>query len=617
MIRNKGLKVHFFALMLTLAGCSSGQNENDAPIASKVTINTQISAISDGTAVDKDNIYGRLDAYMFTDGKLSKVIPISGPNISIEIDRSKQNKVHFIARDEAQFPELKSMVVGQTAYATLAAMKSGANTSALGAAMFMQTVVEIGSSDTQLNAVMQRGVARLDLNSANSEVTVSQIRIAKSASESSLLPATANTAGFTSYDIPISPAATGLIPAVAYLYEHKGVSDCTVEVDAHYQGVATTLTATLPTNVERNKIYKVKVINSTGKLECTISIAPWGVGEEVDATPQGIKVDRATSIVHDTIAVDYDNSHVTLSGWGGKFTLGFTSATPIEIVPEGAVPGIHYKSVPNSANQFQFEVDAQSWNNNEYTARLGIKSVLDEHAYDFLSITVKRKPFKIPSVAFDDLEFMSFNTRGRDPLDQTSPQQGETIQDVYDRRFADAMGYFTHWGRANTFMPWANTSPNLTPAGPQPNWGVNQELVPCPNNYRIPTKAELQQIIPEGTVVPSRYMINNRQYSISVTSPSATTQLPSGARVYGRYLTVANHSTGQKLFLPMSGYKGDKVTGVGREMGDAVKMWVSDRHTSGGWAQALIITGGAKPTIAYSRLEMEAFGILRCVRSIR
>lgn len=178
----------------------------------------------------------------------------------------------------------------------------------------------------------------------------------------------------------------------------------------------------------------------------------------------------------------------------------------------------------------------------------------------FVTIRVEASPYQIPTVHIGGHDWMCFNAISQDPEEQIYLPQGMTVEKMYHERFVDCIGNLFQYGRPNPFSHWKAYDPNCFADQARDVPWATKSMMPLPNGFHVPSIAEWQDLIPDGTVIPASYRTSSCD-SIHATiitigtldgTPSAATNSQNYLK---RGVLFESISSGARLFLPLAGIK--------------------------------------------------------------
>lgn len=623
-------------MMLLLGSCIqveevSGNDKHDAPPYAG-GLKQQTVTVNGFVAVDQEQVPATT-AYIFRDDVLYKQLQVSfDRNNTAKLSVPSLSKLYLLSGYAATVQE------GSTSESDFMDLSIGQSSQHPNSApYFLSAHLEIGdaSQTGNLEIGLKRGVARIDIDaSSDSKTLIERVVVENAPATAYAFKEGAYPQGGTSrmYSKDFSPAAGGRQEGLFYIYPTP--HPVRITIDATYDGVPVRLYLKLPT-VERNTIYTAKVLNAGATLESTFEILPWQDGSSVGGNPdlsQRIRLGAAQCVLPAGVTVDYDNGIVNVPESGANMTLAFVAASAVQMASvDGQTPDVVIRQLPDNirtdegvVSLFEVEVAPQGKGNLGYSVMMHMKSPLLAQSYDYVEMRVEKSKNQIETVRMADIEWMAFNTWGRDLEDQTYPSAGHDVEQMYRENWSACAGGFFQWGRLYTYIPWKGYSPSNNLGGQaQDNPWIHDTHMPCPEGYRLPTIEELEALIPipVGTDrLPDDYT-NGAGEPIEVTLVNngkvpSTTNNPNHAE---RYIKLTNRDTGEYLILPLAGSKGDKATHSNPEFGLRMVLWANSGSPMGGHAWSYKVDYGKttinqRGSVGKSQLQKEAFAPVRCVK---
>lgn len=142
--------------------------------------------------------------------------------------------------------------------------------------------------------------------------------------------------------------------------------------------------------------------------------------------------------------------------------------------------------------------------------------------------------------------------------------------------------------------------------------------MPCPEGYRVPTRNELNSLLPKGQEIPGTYTAGNgEKITATLHIGEGTLTTPTGVTGTQHYVKFTSEDTGRYLIIPLAGGKGDKSATNNPAFGKRAVLWTSERNGCPGgyaWTYWLPFEGKETTAISERQLQMEAFASLRCVK---
>lgn len=499
---------------------------------------------------------------------------------------------------------------------------------------FMAAVVELESSpqtrsSQEINVGMKRGVARIDLNTtADSKTLIKEVIVEDAPAET--YPFIENTSASdktVSYLKKFDPAFGGEQQGIFRIFESARPVNITLR--GTYDKIPIRLKMQLP-NIERNKVYELSVLNVGATVEGIFEIKPWEEGETIIGKPDTehrILLNASQSKIPEGVTVDYENNIVEVPATGvSDMKLAFVSDTRIDIsATEGTGSGVNLSEMSVSeetegiVSAFNVSVAAQGNGRLGYTILVHLKNALLTGSYDYVEIRVAPSDKQIETVEMGGSTWMAFNARSRDLEDQVYPLDGATVEEMYHNGWISSIGGLFQYGRKYMYIPWQGYSPsnNLGNQTADAPW-QNDTHMPCPEGYRVPTRSELNSLLPKGQEIPSTYTAGNgEKITATLHVGEGTLTTPTGVTGTQHYVKFTSEDTGRYLIIPLAGGKGDKSTTNNPAFGKRAVLWTSERNGCPGgyaWAYWLPFEGKETTAITERQLQMEAFASLRCVK---
>lgn len=230
---------------------------------------------------------------------------------------------------------------------------------------------------------------------------------------------------------------------------------------------------------------------------------------------------------------------------------------------------------------------------------------------------------KIPSVQLGGKEWMSFNSTGKGNTGQLMCNSWESVESLYKDEWTDRLGMLFQWGRKYAHNQW--TTYNNNP-GSETNtylkWNNKPAQVPCPDGYRIPTRQELRDLLPNRELpTEATYLYGGERIRASLHDANPPTV--SGWHGYSgraRYLKLTSLETGNYLIFPLAGGKPDKSSSADPDLGARFRLWTDDvigQSAYSGKANDIKYEPRSRdiatPTFDNTRSK-EAYDYVRCIK---
>ncbi len=502
---------------------------------------------------------------------------------------------------------------------------------------FMTAVVDLDEAETRAGGStvvsLKRSVARIDLNTtADKQIRIREVVIKDAPAEIyPFLEGTPVSDETVTYrKVFDGEGVEGEQAGVFRLFESP--RPVHVRVLGTYKEAPLQLDMELPT-VERNKVYELEVRNAGATVEGTVEVKPWDEGGTVVGSPDAgnrILIDAARSTIPTGVQVDYDRNLVEVPAEGATgMTLAFVGESRIDIDQvEGLGDDVNLGNMEleetpaGFVSTFDISVAPQGKGRLGYSVLVHLKSPWMQESYDYVEIRVAPSDHQIETVEIGGATWMAFNARSRKLDDQVYPLDGMTVEEMYRDSWINTVGGLFQFGRMYMYVPWKgyNPSNDLGHQGTANAPWTNDAYMPCPEGYRVPTRAEWKSILPASAQIPGSYTAGNgEQITATLHVANGTLVTPTGVGGTQRYVKLVSDATGNTLFIPMAGYKGDKSTSNNPDFGNWALMWTNDRTGCPGgyaWLRRLRFNAATNSlsTIDEYQWQMEGFAYVRCVK---
>lgn len=633
-------KNHFLSLLLiTVALCwGSCSNEKDAPGEKELIWKSQSFKINPlSVAVEPEGIRASkeeteitsLNAYLFVDEILQKSIKnITLQNGSCTFDVVEGSIIYFLA-NLPETAELQAIETGKTKESTFQALHNKATTDNK-AAFFLSgscQIPSISSNPTALTVPMYRSVAQIDLDTSRDEkIKVTRIDIQDAATTSSLFPTDVLSAstGKQTYNLNYEDSPITSTENILRIYESN--TPVKITVYTYYQDIPKVINLFLP-QVKRNFKYTIRLTGVGTTINGTLQVVPWGDGGNIETLPdlsEKISIDKTYSTLPDGVTIDSGNNLVSVSDKGGNIILAFVSDIQVELEStEGAGNEIAVSSQGVESkdgkviSKFLVKVAEQGKGRLGYQAILHMKRKLQQYSYDQFVIDVSPSVNQIAEVTIGGVTWMGFNATTRNLEDQIYTLDGGTVEDMYKKSWANTIGGLFQWGRIYMYNPCLSGSNNAGNQKQDIPW-ISDTHVPCPEEYRLPTKEEMRALFPPQQEFPGEYTYNGEKVTVTLHSSEPESVTIGGVSGKARYLRLKSE-TGAVLCFPLSGQKGDKSGAVNPGLGQGFTIWTSEnKGATGGWAWTGKFWPGNDKTSAVidnnSQLQAEGYAYVRCLK---
>lgn len=588
---------------------------------------TNLSPAEGGVSAADGESFDAVDAYVFAGGtlnKVSKAIPVSGGQCTLEVLPGAE--VCFTANLAAA----PAVTEGTTKLDEFLAMRNAAldTEGDYRPAEFFSGRCTVPAAVTAPVAVsLWRSIAQLNLNtSADENLTVERIEIEGLPLSTTLMrgenPAAPAATRSLTLDWSAAPKTTE--ENILRLYETSSTVRFTVH--ALYRGEPQVVRLALD-KVERNYFYTIRLSKVESTVTGTFTIVPWQDGGDVGADPdrsQAIVLDEALSTLPEGVALEGENL-LRVSEQGGAITLAFLADAPLDVTMEGA--GNEATLSPLGAetegeqvvSRFALDVKAQGNGRLGYRIGLNVKRKAHQFCYDRFAVEVAASRNQIETVTLGGVEWMAFNSLSGSLDGQIYLLDGMSVEEMYRKAWPQTMGNMFQWGLLYGYSPCKPGTPN---AGNQERadplvWEAPTH-VPCPEGYRLPTKAEMWALLPPGTPVPGSYTYNGETITTALRVADEEYISIDGVSGRARYLELRS-SAGGVMYIPLGGNKGANSTSNNPSFGQGFMLWTNQDGGNSTSANVSYFWPGNNETGSISgnqneRYSKDGFGYVRCIK---
>ncbi|MDE5881486.1 MAG: hypothetical protein K2J78_00315 [Muribaculaceae bacterium] len=631
-------KTGVFALMglLTLASCS---DKEEMPVASGdgSEISVALKGLSAPAGAPAASQQEALSVFQFgTDNLFSKSVIKSYNPESISLVKGTTQTLYCVSGIELDPTE--ETTPAEFALSTVSTAE-GDNT----APLFLSGWSKLESTQMNCELVMQRGVARIDIDATDADMEISSITVDNAPAASYVFATEKGVldSETTVYTHEYETAPDGIEKGVFMLFE--SAKEVNVTVHGTVEGTEINVPAVL-SSVERNKVYTLRVYDKNATLKASFTMSDWEEGGIFNGhleNAQGLFIDEANSVIPEGVTVDYVNNIVEVPGTGVKgMKLAFRSDISLEIdtvcyagerVMLDSIEAKKYVKINTEKayntdkgviSKFDVNIDPQLKGRPDYEIKMYVKKSIMATSYSDVTIRVAPSPFQIPTVELAGITWMAFNCTTPDVDDQIYVEEGKTVEDMYTEDWVKCVGGLFQFGRKYMYIPYQSYNPcnNLGDQKQDIPW-VHESHMPCPEGYRVPTINELLQLFPEGTQLntPCSYVAGNGEtINAEIVRLPGDVVTPTNVNGVCRYLKLTSEETGNCLILPLCGYKGDKSTAASSNFGRDVVYWGNDNvGCPGGYGRGirLLFNWGANCNPNIFQFQMEAFAYVRAVKN--
>lgn len=540
-----------------------------------------------------------LKVFQFSNSKLSAKTVLKEYNPeSIDLMRGTTTSLYCVSGVDIDAPEgtAESEFV-KTTFTTAEGVNS--------APFFLSGSATIEATQKNCEVNMLRGVARIDLDAREADMEISGITVDNAPATTyvfatgEVAPSTATTVYTHTYE----SAPTGVEKGVFMVFESAGEMNVTVHGTAN--GTPISVPAVIST-VERNKVYTLRVYAKNATVKADFNISNWEDGGTVPGQTdlsQGLHIDRENSVFPEGVKVDYVNNIIEVPGTGaGGMKVAFSTEVRVDIDTvcfKGAnveIDSVEAKYVHIAAQKafntptgvvssFDIDIDAQLKGRPGYEIKMYVKKTFMTSSYDCVTIRVAQSPYQIRTVNIAGSNWMAFNATGNDLNDQIYPEEGLSVEEMYQNNWVQTVGNFFQYGRLKAYSPWEKNDPNGNSDTPRNIPWTDPAAMPLPAGYHVASAKEWQMLLPVGTTIPSTYIAGNGEEIKAdlITLPGTLSGTPStaanNAKLMMRYVRFESMETHNVLIFPICGQKTpswDEYPGSGTAMHNRVIMWIAD-----------------------------------------
>lgn len=581
--------------LLWLSACSESKHDVDVP-DDKESIQLDFTRVGeDGSSKPLEDV----DVYVFSGESLVQSIKNGNPDGKpVSIDMIGQGVVLATSGYPLEVEKGATLddVLGMT-------ISMGTRSSSLNPAEIYSgigKVSETTGNKGKLTLDMVRVGARIDMvNEADDKVFVNEVKIENAPEKTFVFKGEkafeGNTVGLgRTFTEPFQGREEGIFTVFE---SQKPIS---VRIRGTYGDIPMDMTTELP-SIERNKVYTLQVVNVGSKIETTFQVKDWEAGATVGAgadTSKGIFIDPDFSVIPEGVKVDYGKNIVIVPYTGAEgIKLAFKNDSKIVLSSaDGVTEGAKVKENKTETvgdgyvSSVSVGINPQGKGRLGYSLFLHFRNAMMSQSYDFVEIRVDPSPYQIETVKIGGHEWMCFNATSSDLNDQIYILDGiDTVEDMYKERFAESVGNFFQYGRAEGYSPWSSNDPNANPL-PEGDDRANHipwstpGYMPLPEGYHVASFAEWEDLIPAGTTIPSEYTCKSgEKIRASVVTLPGTLTTPNAnvnkQNFKMRYVEFESLDTGNKLFVPICSNKSNSqndVPGYNNRYENRVTYWVSN-----------------------------------------
>lgn len=544
------------------------------PTDTESTIHVKIPAFGLQTIANVTSI----DLFQFSDGVyVDKMTVDPSKNNVVEFARKPCTRIYALAGYKVEGAH--KMSEHDFAMLTIPIPKDSYS-----APVFFTSVTDLYYDTDNFSIEMLRGVARLDIDNEDPQLKIEKVTISGAASSSNIFPTDGRECGMapTTYSRTFEAGIEGIEESAFVLFETS--SPITVTVNGRRNGKAVEIVSETP-SIERNSIYTVciheegyhndkeRMIHSDGNNSeesaslASIKVRAWVQGDvengHIDLEETAINIERSS--IPAGVRINSSDNSVTVPAEGvSGMKLAFVTRAPLKL---GSVlsdtEGVKVTAIGQEAtdkgyiSEFSIDVAKQPKGAHRYLTTVFFSG----SSNFFIEIKVEQSPYQIPTVRIGGHDWMCFNAVSQDPEEQIYLRNGKTVERMYVEHFEECIGNMFQYGKPNPFSPWKAYDPSMFADQTRDEPWATKSKMPLPKGYHVPSIDEWQDLIPDGTIIPSSYRTPSGDSirATIVTYPGTIDGTPSAITNAQNYLRrgvlFESIATGARLFFPMAGIK--------------------------------------------------------------
>lgn len=541
-------------------------------------LNVPESVTHDPADIENEEAITSLNAYLFIDDMLAKVernISVDGGTLTMDV--MPEAEIYFLANLEEPAP-LQMVQTGRTGLSDFLALRSAEKENEETSLFFSGScrITDLKSDVHRIN--LQRSVAQIDLDtSAGERILVTRIVVREASGSTTLFPSINLSSPVTRriYDIKYETPVCSM-ENVFRLYESNVPVDISVYVE--YNGNPAVVNLSLH-EVRRNFKYTIRLTEIEATIRGAIQVVPWIDNGNIEAAPDpNGKIYLSKEYSELPEGIDINENIISVSDKGGEVILAFISDVQTELVSmEGQSDS--FKMAPREVESMDKNVITKFWlgiakqkeGRMGYQVTLRMKQKGQQFLYDTFLVNVAVN--QIPEVTIGGVTWMAFNATTRNLEDQVYLPDGTTVEDMYNKSWESIIGGLFQWGRIYMYPPGLSGSSNAGKQEQNIPWAADTH-VPCPDGYRLPTRAEMRALLPPLQRLPGEYMYNGER--IEATLIIGDPAIAHIDKAVGETRTLRLESeTGTVLYIPLAGDKMD-ITTASPELGAGFTLWTSE-----------------------------------------
>lgn len=585
--------------LLAMPSCADN-DEMTAVVAEGPEMSLILNGLPAATAATSESGQDALSVFQFgADNLFSKSVITSYDPMSISLVKGTTQTLYCVSGIEVSATD--ATTARQFAVTTVSTAE-GENS----APLFLSAWAAVDATQMNCELTMRRGVARIDVDSRDADMTITSITVEDAPASSYVFAGDAGKladAGSAVYTHVMGTEYAAVEKGMFMLFE----CDREVHINVHgkVDGRVVTVPATIP-SVERNKVYTLRVYENNATVKAVFTMADWEDGGEVSVNPDvagRLCFDMANSVFPEGVTVDYANNVIEVPGTGiSGMKIAFNTDLRVEVdsiyftgdcVEVDSIKEKHVNiNIGKAVNTptgvvttVAVDIDGQLKGRPGYEVKMDLRKMNMSMSYDNLTIRVAESPYQIQTVEMAGVTWMAFNAVSPDLSEQVYPADGLTVEETYQQHWAQSIGNFFQYGRQKGYSPWEKNDPNGNEETARNIPWTNPDCMPLPEGYHVSTAAEWLKLVPAGTVIPSTYIAQNGEEIKAelIVLPGTLDDSPSAAankaKLQKRYIRFESMVTHNVLIIPICALKGpamDEYPGGGKTMHDWVSFWIAE-----------------------------------------
>lgn len=579
---------------LALVGCQEVSPDlpdipDDGPEWPMMTIRLQNLAAS---YLDENK---DVELFQFANGELKKKLVATG--------YSEENPLVFPKLQDSRIYAVSGYSInareGETDEETFLHTTVTAPADAASAPIFYSSVTASGGDEGSLDIEMVRGVARIDIKNADPDLVIESVKVDRVPVSTYIFPVEGKVCDSetTSYSRSFSEGLTGTEKGVFTVYE--SATPVTLKITGKMKGKAYEESAEIAA-VVRNKVYTLRLTpddwedpaDKPVNVKPVITVTDWEAADSPAIGPdteKGLGFDPALNRLPANVSYDAATGVIHLPASGLEdFRLSFKSDMRVDIdaiilsgadVEKDGLSGkactVNSRKVTEVGNDiittYSLKVLPQLICRAEYNIDLRIRKASMVSSYDHVNLTVAAHPNQIQTVKIGGREWMCFNATSTELEDQIFPLEGTSVDEMYNKHFADCIGNYFQYGKENPFSPWTSNDPNQYAEQTRDIPWQTPGRMPLPEGYHVASANDWKALMPNGVTLPDTWETESGETikGTVVTLPGTlvtTSENVNKQNFLMRYVLFESLTTGAKLYVPIAGHKSNnnaELPGVG------------------------------------------------------